>query len=97
MLRSKGIKAANEGIAIVVNNTSPDEMQKCLHVLQKAVVPDTYELARFIPNKACEKYDIFLTDELLSADYAASKLDAEGAFDAIKTIVNHAYPLNSWS
>ena len=86
MLRTKGIKAANEGIAIVVNNSSPDEIQKCLCALQKERLPDVYDLARTVANKAIEKYDFFLTDELLSADYAASKLDAEGAFNTIKTL-----------
>jgi len=87
MLRSKGMKAANEGIAIVVNNSSPDEVQNCLRALLKEGLPDAYELARSVANKATEKYDLFLTDELLSADYAASKLDAEGAFNALKTVV----------
>lgn len=86
MLRARGMKAANEGIAIVVNNSSPDEIQRCLRALQKEGVPDAHELARSVVNKATEKYDLFLTDELLSADYAASKLDAEGAFNTITTL-----------
>ncbi|MDD5106570.1 MAG: hypothetical protein PHC49_13235 [Desulfuromonadaceae bacterium] len=86
MLRAQGMKAANEGIAIVVSNVTPDDVQKCLHALLKEGVPDAYELARSVANKAIEKYDLFLTDGLLSTDYAASKLDAEGAFDAIKTL-----------
>jgi ATP-dependent helicase Lhr and Lhr-like helicase len=87
MLRSKGMKAVNEGIAVLVANTSPDELRNCLRTLLKEGVPDAYELARSVANKACEKYDLFLTDELLSADYAASKLDADGAFKAIQSIV----------
>ncbi len=91
MLRAKGMKAANEGIAIVVTNVSPDEVQKCLCALQKEGLPDVYELARSVVNKATEKYDLFLTDELLSADYAASKLDAEGAFKAVKELMANGY------
>ncbi|MBI2354797.1 MAG: DEAD/DEAH box helicase [Deltaproteobacteria bacterium] len=87
MLRSKGMKAVNEGIAIVVTNASLEEVQKCLRTLQKEGQPDAFELARSVLNKATGKYDLFLTDELLSADYAASKLDVEGAFNAIKTIM----------
>lgn len=86
MLRSKGMKAVNEGIAIVVSSASPDELENCLRALLKEGLPVTYELARSIANKATEKYDLFLTDELLSADYAASRLDAEGAFNAIEEI-----------
>ena len=51
-------------------------------------MPDAYELARSVANKATEKYDNFLTDELLSADYAASKFDAEGAFKVLTSIMS---------
>ena len=80
------MKAINEGIAILVNNASTDDVQKCLCVLLKEGVPDAYELARSVVNKAIEKYDLFLTDELLSADYAVSKLDAEGAYTLLKAL-----------
>lgn len=83
MLRAKGLKAVNEGIAIVVINSSAEELTNCLRRLKNEGMPDAFELARSIGNKAKEKYDMFLTDELLSADYAASKLDAVGAFKAI--------------
>lgn len=86
MLRSKGIKAANEGIAVAVLDTSPDELRNCLGTLKKESPPDAYTLAKSVANKACEKYDQFLTDELLSIDYAASKLDAEGAYHLLKSL-----------
>lgn len=88
MLRLKGLKAINEGIAILVANSSPDDLRNCLRGLLKEGMPDAFELARSVINKACEKYDLFLADELLSADYAASKLDAEGAFNTVETFVN---------
>lgn len=83
MLRAQGFTVMNEGIAVAVMNSSLDELSACLRGLQKAGLPDTYQLARSIENKAKEKFDLFLTDALLSADYAASKLDAEGACKAI--------------
>lgn len=87
MLRSRGLKAINEGVAVVVGNASLDELESCLRELKKGRVPDAYELAMSVLNKACEKYDLFLSDELLSADYAASKLDAEGAFNTLKSCI----------
>ena len=89
MLRSKGMKAVNEGIAIVVLNVSPDQQRSCLHALLKKGPPDAVELARSVANKACEKYDLFLTDELLSADYAASRFDTEGACNAIRRLIEN--------
>jgi ATP-dependent helicase Lhr and Lhr-like helicase len=88
MLRSKGMKSENEGVAVVVLNVSPDQLRSCLHTLLKEGTPDAMELARSIANKACEKYDLFLTDELLSADYAASRLDVSGALLATKKVLN---------
>ena len=59
-----------------------------MDTLLKEGPPDTYELARSVANKACEKYDLFLTDELLSVDYAASKLDSNGALSALHKLLN---------
>ncbi len=87
MLRSKGLTANNYGIAIEISSVSPNKLQSCLRALLKEGVPDAYELARSVANKATEKYDNFLTDELLSADYAASKFDAEGAFKVLTSIM----------
>lgn len=86
MLRSKGFKAANEGSSLVVFSSSPDEVRDCLKELLKEGLPDTFELAKSVVNKASEKYDLFLTEELQSADYAASKLDGEGALNTLRTI-----------
>jgi len=86
MLRAKGLKANNVGIAINVMNSSIEELANCLIILKNEGVPDTFKLAMSIDTKAKEKYDLFLTNELLSADYAASKLDAEGAFNAISNL-----------
>lgn len=81
----------------VISNSSPDEVQKCLRALLKEGLPDAYELARSVVNKVIEKYDLFLTDELLSADYAASKLDAEGAYNLLKTLTQKPIgTLSSW-
>ena len=87
MLTAKGLSAVNYGIAIEVSKISPNELQSCLRALLTEGLPDAYELARSVVNKAAEKYDNFLTDELLSADYAASKFDAEGAFNVLTAIM----------
>lgn len=87
MLRSKGFNAENEGIAIMVTNTSSDELYDSLCTMRQEGRPDTFYLARSVPNKETEKYDDFLTDELLSMDYAASRFDGEGALNTIVTIV----------
>jgi ATP-dependent Lhr-like helicase len=87
MLRAKGLKAANEGIALSIFSASPDDVRRCLKVLSNEGLPDTLQLSRSVKNKAKEKYDYFLTDELLSADYAASKLDGEGALNTVYGLI----------
>lgn len=87
MLRGKGMYAVNEGIAVIVQNVSPEELRNCLVTLSREGAPDTVELARSIQNKAREKYDMFLSEEMLSTDYAASRLDASGAVVAIHRLI----------
>jgi ATP-dependent Lhr-like helicase len=87
MLRSKGFKAANEGIALAVASASPDEIMSQIKKLEADGPPDSLELARSVANKACEKYDLFLTDELLSADFAASKFDSNGVMVTINRLL----------
>lgn len=88
MLRSKGLRTANEGISVAVFGSSSEEVENCLRVLLKEGPPDVYELARSIKNKIYEKYDLFLSDELLSTDFALSKLDAMGAISALKNCID---------
>lgn len=87
LLRTQDVKASNEGIAIAAFNSSPDQLKKYFNALVQEGLPDTYKLAESIANKAREKYDLFLTDELLSANYAALKLDGQGALDTMRAII----------
>jgi ATP-dependent helicase Lhr and Lhr-like helicase len=45
------------------------------------------ELAATVSNKRLEKHDQFLSDELLSFNYAASHLDTQGAWKTLKNFV----------
>lgn len=86
-LRSRGLKAENEKIAILVSKISEIELEKSLQEIVKEVPADPLKLASTIQNKAKEKYDLFLTEELLSADYASSKLDPIGAWELLSKTV----------
>lgn len=79
MLTAKGFRASNEGIAIAVFDSDPQQVKVCLNDLLEEQDPDVVELARSVKNKIREKYDLFLDDELLSSDFAASRLDVKGA------------------
>jgi ATP-dependent helicase Lhr and Lhr-like helicase len=49
---------------------------------------DPIALARTISDKDTEKFHPFLGDELLSADYAASKLDSTGGWQALAEAID---------
>ena len=87
LLKMKKKMILNEGIALAVSGTSQEEVRSILQEFVAAVPPDPFELARTVANKAREKYDHFITDELLSADYAALRIDIEGALSAAKEIL----------
>jgi ATP-dependent Lhr-like helicase len=86
MLRARGLKATNEGIAVAVFDATLDKLADHLKGLLEKGPPDAYELARSVSNKATEKYDMFLSEELLCADYGVSKLDTNGAYAVVKEI-----------
>ncbi len=90
MLRARGLKATNEGIAVAVFDAALDKLADHLKTLIEEGPPDAYELAKSVSNKSTEKYDAFLSEELLCADYAASKLDTNSAYAVIKELLASA-------
>lgn len=86
MLKSKGINVNQDGYGVSVDDSDCDKLLSCMHDLLRSGIPDVYQLAKSIPyeEKIRNKYDRFLTDELLSADYATSHLDTKGAYNALK-------------
>ncbi len=81
-LRGEGFVVSGEGLAILVQDTSPGELRACLRALVEAGPADARAVARSIRNKHTEKHHVFLGDSLLSADYASGRLDTSGAYAA---------------
>jgi len=86
LLRHKGSKANTIGITVVIE-ADKEELKEQLNSLINQAPIDPRELAKFIPNRASEKYDLFLSDDLMCADYAASKLDVVGALETLKDLL----------
>jgi ATP-dependent helicase Lhr and Lhr-like helicase len=63
----------------VVNETDSATLIPRLRALAAQGPADAVQLASTVANKATEKYHVFLTAELLSMDYASSRLDTERA------------------
>ena len=81
-LRARQVAVAIEGLALLARDTTPLDLHAHLTALAAAGPPDARMLAASVENKRTEKHHVFLSDELLDADYASSQLDSEGAWRA---------------
>ena len=87
LLHSLGLKIQNHGIAIEVERILPSKLRELLTELVESGPADPVMLARTVPNKQTEKFHFFLSEDLLCADYAASRLDTIGAWKALATAI----------
>jgi ATP-dependent helicase Lhr and Lhr-like helicase len=86
-LRDRDLPVAADGIALVVNDISAGALIPHLRALAAQGPADAVSLAGTVKNKLIEKHHVFLSEELLSVDYASSRLDPEGAWQAIVRVV----------
>ena len=77
-LRTLGISASHDGLAIAAKSTDPESVRDALEAMLEAP-PDPVALARVAEGKQREKHHRYLTPALLDRDYASSVLDVEGA------------------
>jgi ATP-dependent Lhr-like helicase len=80
VLAGRGLQAGQDGLAITVADRTPVEVRDLIRELAAAVPPDPIALAGAVPAKARDKYDRYLSNELLDAAYAARALDVPGAW-----------------
>jgi ATP-dependent Lhr-like helicase len=86
-LTSRGLEVSQDGVALTVTKSTPEEVRGQLEVLLAAQPPTPHVLAKAVHNKRVEKYDWALSDQLLNATYAARSLDPPGAWRAISRIL----------
>jgi len=87
VLVAGGLEVANDGIAITIEGTNARQLRDELDVLVPGGPPDPLELAVTVGNKAVEKYDHLLSDDLLDAEFAARALDTAGAWHALEAVL----------
>ena len=91
-LISDGFKVVMEGVALNVLETDKHHISQYLKQLRQRSIRTAIELASAAKNKITEKYDRFLTPELLDADYASGCFaipDAAVAIDDLITSLTH--------
>jgi ATP-dependent helicase Lhr and Lhr-like helicase len=85
-LTCAGVDVAQDGVCLTIAGTSPEATIDRLQALA-ASVPDPLTLAASVRNKAVEKYDDLLSDELLNVAYAARSIDVDGAWRALTSLL----------
>lgn len=91
-LQARGLAVLKDNIAIHVLKIDPAEVMTHLRTLAEGGPADRQHLASIVQSKHQEKHHHFLSDDLLSADYASSQLDTEGAWRVVQHLVHHGDP-----
>lgn len=88
VLTGHGLQVGQDGLAITVANHSPTEVLDLIRELAASAPPDPSALARTVRAKARDKYDRYLSDELLDAAYAARALDVPAAWATLTELAS---------
>ena len=91
-LRARGLIVSNDGPALTIGRGAPEVVAGLLVELARSGPPNGELLAATVANKATEKYDRFLDEDLLRADYASRELDPAGAHRVLTDIVKRLRP-----
>ncbi len=83
VLASHGLTVGQDGFAITVGNCSPTSLWELIQELAACPPPDPLALATTVRAKAHDKYDRYLSDDLLDLAYAARALDVPGAWTTL--------------
>ncbi|QDY09536.1 DEAD/DEAH box helicase [Micromonospora sp. HM134] len=85
-LTREGLEVGHDGVALTIRGTDPAGLWETLRQLADETPPDPSALASAVPNKASEKHDQYLTDDLLTIAYAARALDVPEAWHALRSM-----------
>lgn len=78
-MTARGLDASAEGVALRLAGSSVDRVREALRALVARGPADAKALASTVRNKVIEKYDAYLSEDLLSAGYGSRALDPAGA------------------
>ncbi len=85
---ANGLTVSLEGVALRITRMQESDLMYYLKELVKGGPADPIKLASTARNKTQEKYDHFLPEELLNAEYASRSLDTEGAWKTLSDLLN---------
>ncbi|WP_434043920.1 MULTISPECIES: DEAD/DEAH box helicase [Sorangium] len=86
MMTKRGFEVAGLGVALLVSRTTPERVSATLSEIFNEGPCDSASLAKTVTNKAVEKHDNYLSEDLLSAAYASGMLDVQAMHDRLEAI-----------
>lgn len=87
LLTRNGFQASKNGMALHVNECTPNELTETLSKIVSSEPPEPSELADVVENKILDKHDRFLPNNLLCENYASKRLDVQDAIHRIEEII----------
>ena len=81
LLLLKGMKAGCSAGVIEIEESTILDVRKVLHELLKDGLPTKTKLAKFVPKKEIEKFDSYLSNQLLLENYGQRVFDIQGTKD----------------
>jgi ATP-dependent Lhr-like helicase len=88
-LAQAGLRVSLDGVAVHINDSTADDVHAVIRDLAARSQPDPTTLATTVQNKHRDKYDEYLSDDLLAKAYAAHSLDVDGAWDTLRVLAAH--------
>ncbi len=92
VLARHGLEVGQDGLAITVGNCSPAGLLDVIRELAAGPAPDPVTLAATVRAKVHDKYDRYLSEELLNLAYAARALDVPGSWASLAELATLPIP-----
>lgn len=88
LLTAAGLDATADNLALRLPKTTTDDAAAAVRAVAATAPPSEIDLARRVANKITAKYDRWLGEELLSAQYASTHLDCRAAVAIAETVAD---------
>jgi ATP-dependent Lhr-like helicase len=95
-LADAGLRISLDGVALQINDSTSEGVLTVLRNLATQPEPDPEVLAATVGNKHRDKYDEYLSDDLLAKAYAAHSLDVPGAWSTLRDLSTYEPGIESF-
>jgi ATP-dependent Lhr-like helicase len=92
VLGMHGLAVGQDGLAITVGNCTPARLFDVITSLASGPAPDPVAIAATVRAKHHDKYDRYLSEDLLNLGYAARALDVPGAWACLTELADSTGP-----